>query len=132
MYSAVTQISVLICFFCRNTLNKQKTNRKNIWTAAKQYFIKMMFLRSWLIPFEGISNMYFFTDIFTQFFKILKTLFCNFLMAVLEKIFMLLLNSLLIAEIKVKHSKFFQPKRTEGTSWQPSVYLWSFPTYTKR
>ena len=38
--SAATQISIVICFFYRNVQNKQKTNRKNIVTAGKQYFIK--------------------------------------------------------------------------------------------
>ena len=40
LYSVATQISILIYFFCRNVQNKQKTNRKNILTAGKQYFIK--------------------------------------------------------------------------------------------
>ena len=36
LYCVTTQISILICFFCRNVRNKQKTNRKNISTAGKQ------------------------------------------------------------------------------------------------
>ena len=46
LYCVTTQISILICFFWRNVRNKQKTNRKNILTVGKQYFVKKDFLRS--------------------------------------------------------------------------------------
>lgn len=133
-FRAATQISVFICFFCSNTPNKQKTNRKNNWTAGKHYFIKMMFLRSWLIPFEGILKTYFFTDIFTPFVKILKALFWDFPMAVFEKTFMLFLttNVYLLQILKLNILKPSNQNRTEGTSWKPGVYLTSFPTFTKR
>ena len=76
--SVATQISILICFFCRNVRNKQKTNRKNILTAGKQYFIKRLLeilTNSMRNTSEGILKMYFLTDVFIQFLKISETLF---------------------------------------------------------
>ena len=78
LYSVATQISILICFFCRNVRNKQKTNRKNILTAGKQYFIKRLLeilTNSMRNTSEGILKMYFLTDVFIQFLKISETLF---------------------------------------------------------
>ena len=34
LYSAASQISILICFFCRNAPNKQQTNRKTFEQPA--------------------------------------------------------------------------------------------------
>ena len=57
LYSVATQISILICCFCRDIRNKQKNNSKNILTAWKQYFIKRfleILTDSMRNPFEGI------------------------------------------------------------------------------
>ena len=78
LHCVTTQISILICFFCRNARNKQKTNSKNILTAGKQYFIKRsleILTNSMRNTFEGILKMYFLTDVFMQFLKISETLF---------------------------------------------------------
>ena len=60
LYSVATQTSILICFFCRNVPNKQKTNRRSILTAGKKYFIKRfleILTNSMRNTFEGILKM---------------------------------------------------------------------------
>ena len=64
--------------FHRQKCTKQKTNRKNILTAGKQYFIKRfleILTNSMRNTFEGSLKMYFLTDVFMQFLKTSKTLF---------------------------------------------------------
>ena len=49
--SVAIQISILICFFCRNVPDKQKTNKKTFEQLVSSISEKD-FLRSWLIPWE--------------------------------------------------------------------------------
>ena len=112
LYSAVTQISILICFFWRNVPNKQKTNRKNMWTAGKYYFIKRL-LEILSNPmrdtFEGILKTYFFTIVFMQFVKISKTPFMGHLLVVVfEKTPSKHESLFFIAEITVNHFELFK------------------------
>ena len=72
-----------------------KQNQKNIWTSFYKNDVLDILTYPMRNTFEGNLIVYFSTDVFMQFLKILKMLFCflgQFLTIVIEKTFTLLLK----------------------------------------